>query len=375
MAVKVSDLLEKTTPLAATDLLMVVTGGESKKVKVETVEAPLRAYTELKASQVQDNVDTLSNTVSSNLTAANAHSDANLVTGKAYTDSEIDGLEVIVKNYTDAKVAALVASAPATLDTLDELSAALNDDPNFATTIATSLGNRVRTDTAAQGLNPTQKTNAKTNLDLQNVDNVSDANKPISVLQQAALDLKASITSLNLKADLASPTFTGTPLAPTAALGTNTTQLATTAFVKAAGDLKANLASPTFTGTPLAPTPTLGDNTTQIATTAFVKAAIDVIPASVVVAALDINWAAGNVLYKDVAANSALTFSNVTDGKVVSFIIRNTSGATITLTLPTGIYKAADLDLTIETLKENVYTGIRSNGKTYISGVSKLVLT
>ena len=38
------------------------------------------------------------------------------------------------------------------------------------------------------------------------------------------------------KADLASPTFTGTPKAPTAAAGTNTTQIATTAFVKAAVD-------------------------------------------------------------------------------------------------------------------------------------------
>jgi hypothetical protein len=38
-------------------------------------------------------------------------------------------------------------------------------------------------------------------------------------------------SALNLKATLASPTFTGTPAAPTAANGTNTTQLATTAFV------------------------------------------------------------------------------------------------------------------------------------------------
>ena len=36
------------------------------------------------------------------------------------------------------------------------------------------------------------------------------------------------------KADLASPTFTGTPLAPTASFSTSTTQLATTAFVQAA---------------------------------------------------------------------------------------------------------------------------------------------
>lgn len=40
-------------------------------------------------------------------------------------------------------------------------------------------------------------------------------------------------TQMDLKAPLASPTFTGTPSAPTAAVNTNTTQLATTAFVQA----------------------------------------------------------------------------------------------------------------------------------------------
>ena len=40
-------------------------------------------------------------------------------------------------------------------------------------------------------------------------------------------------TDLNAKAPLASPTLTGIPAAPTAAQGTNTTQIATTAFVNA----------------------------------------------------------------------------------------------------------------------------------------------
>lgn len=40
-------------------------------------------------------------------------------------------------------------------------------------------------------------------------------------------------TEFDLLAPLASPTFTGTPAAPTASAGTNTTQLATTAFVAA----------------------------------------------------------------------------------------------------------------------------------------------
>lgn len=45
-------------------------------------------------------------------------------------------------------------------------------------------------------------------------------------------------TALNAKAPLASPTLTGTPKAPTAASGTNTTQIATTAFVQAAVESK-----------------------------------------------------------------------------------------------------------------------------------------
>ena len=58
-----------------------------------------------------------------------------------------------------------------------------------------------------------------------------------------------SVGNITGAAPLASPTFTGTPAAPTAAAGTNTTQLATTAFATTALNLKANLASPTFTGT------------------------------------------------------------------------------------------------------------------------------
>lgn len=51
--------------------------------------------------------------------------------------------------------------------------------------------------------------------------------------------------ALNAKAPLASPSLTGTPTAPTAAAGTNTTQVATTAFVKAAVDAKTSIANAT----------------------------------------------------------------------------------------------------------------------------------
>ena len=69
-----------------------------------------------------------------------------------------------IKAYVDAEVAGIVDSAPAALNTLDELAAALGDDANFATTTSTSLGNRLRVDTASQGLTGTQQANAITNL-------------------------------------------------------------------------------------------------------------------------------------------------------------------------------------------------------------------
>jgi DNA-binding protein len=62
----------------------------------------------------------------------------------------------------------------------------------------------------------------KTMVGLGSVDNISDAAKPVSTATQ---------TELNLKAPLASPALTGVPTAPTATAGTATTQVATTAFV------------------------------------------------------------------------------------------------------------------------------------------------
>ena len=45
--------------------------------------------------------------------------------------------------YTDTAIANLVAAAPTTLDTLNELAAALGDDPNFATTVSTQIGTKL----------------------------------------------------------------------------------------------------------------------------------------------------------------------------------------------------------------------------------------
>lgn len=89
--------------------------------------------------------------------------------------------QIATTAFVAAALAALVNAAPAALDTLNELATALGDDPNFATTVATALSNRLRVD-AAQTLDAGQKAQAASNLGLgalaaQNA--VTDAQLPI----------------------------------------------------------------------------------------------------------------------------------------------------------------------------------------------------
>jgi hypothetical protein len=57
------------------------------------------------------------------------------------TIPSVEGLATT--EYVDEHIAAMVDSAPETLNTLNELAAALGDDPNFATTVATEIGKKV----------------------------------------------------------------------------------------------------------------------------------------------------------------------------------------------------------------------------------------
>ncbi|MBF5074714.1 phage tail protein [Escherichia coli] len=84
---------------------------------------------------------------------------------------------IATTEFVQAAITALINGAPATLDTLKEIAAAINNDPKFSTTINNALA---------------------------------------------------------LKAPLSSPALTGKPTAPTAAQSVNNTQIATTAFVKSA---------------------------------------------------------------------------------------------------------------------------------------------
>ena len=89
----------------------------------------------LDASQTISNKLLSSNTLGSDL-AAGGFTVSGLATPSANSDAA-------TKAYVDTQVSNLVDSAPGTLDTLNELAAALGDDPNFATTITNSIANKL----------------------------------------------------------------------------------------------------------------------------------------------------------------------------------------------------------------------------------------
>lgn len=72
----------------------------------------------------------------------------------------IDGLAST--SYVDTKVAGIVNSAPAALDTLNELSKALGNDANFSATVATQIGNKVDKENG-KGLSTNDYTTAEKN--------------------------------------------------------------------------------------------------------------------------------------------------------------------------------------------------------------------
>ncbi len=96
------------------------------------------------------------------------------------------------ETYVGTAVSNLVDTAPETLNTLNELAAALGDDANFASTVSTALG--LKAPLANPTFTGTVAGVTSAHVGLGNVDNTSDVNKPVSTATQTALDLKLSLT-------------------------------------------------------------------------------------------------------------------------------------------------------------------------------------
>ncbi len=156
-------------------------------------------------------------------------------------------------------------------------------------------------------------------------------------------------TAISTKADLVSPTFTGTPLAPTAAPGTNTTQVATTAFVTAA-DIAERTATATLTNKTLT-SPTINTAT---------------ITGGSVTGITDLTVADGGT------GVSALTADNVILGdgtNPVKFVAPSTSGNVLTSNGTTWASAALPAAITRATAQASTsgtsidFTGIPSTAK------------
>ena len=228
---------------------------------------------------------------------------------------------------------------------------------------------------------------------LGSVDNTADTAKPVSTFQQTALDLKANIASPTFTgtvtipagasisgfALLASPALTGIPTAPTAAASTNTTQVATTAFVRAevaalvnsAGAtldtlgeiatalgndaalsttltnsiaLKAPLASPTFTGTVTIPAGASISGFATLASPTFTGTVI--LPGNTVTSSMILD---GTIVDIDISSSAAIAYSklslsnSITTTDLVSGAARG--GFNSTLNAQTASYTLQATDL------------------------------
>ena len=123
-------------------------GDFATDTELTSLSASVDAHLDANISALSASVDThLDANISALSASVDAHLDANISSLSASAHTSRVALSGSQKTYIDAKVAGLVDSAPATLDTLNELAAALNDDPNFSASIATSIGNRVLTST------------------------------------------------------------------------------------------------------------------------------------------------------------------------------------------------------------------------------------
>lgn len=195
----------------------------------------------------------------------------------------------------------------------------------------------------------------KSMVGLGSVDNTSDAAKPISAATQTALDLKVNAADANIalasKAPLDSPTFTGTVTGITktmVGLGNvdNTSDAAKPISVatQTALSTKAPIASPALTGVPTAPTAAPGTNSTQIATTAYTTAAIAAATAS-----------------SGVADNS-ITTAKIANGAVTDAKITSVAGSKITGVIPvasggTGQTSITGIQSTLGLLSNNIAIG------------------
>ena len=112
--------------------------------------------------------------------------------------SDVNTAQTNAEIYADGLIASLKGTSPLTLDTLEEISLALQNNPAVVQEMLTALGNRLRVDIATQGLSTTEKNNALTNLGLVVADLLNRGNHTGT---QTISTIEGLIDALNGKED------------------------------------------------------------------------------------------------------------------------------------------------------------------------------
>lgn len=155
----------------------------------DQAETDAKAYTDARETAITTAYESYADTAADGaLLGANTYTDnrelAITSAYESYADAAESDAVTTANAYTDTEIAALVDSAPALLDTLNELAAAIGDNPNYAVDLAASVGEKVAkagdTMTGALTLSgaPTSNLHAATKayVDTAETDAVSSAN-------------------------------------------------------------------------------------------------------------------------------------------------------------------------------------------------------
>ena len=160
MNFSVSDITgatELSSGLASTDELVLSDAGTLKRMDISVLQAYMQSSltfttdTQLSQENVEDFVGGMLDGTETFISVSYDDTDGNLdfvvpVLDEDNMASNSDAhlaTQQSIKAYVDSEVSGLVDSAPAALNTLNELAAALGDDASFSTTIATSIGTKL----------------------------------------------------------------------------------------------------------------------------------------------------------------------------------------------------------------------------------------
>ena len=155
---------------------LMVAADKSKLDGIETGATADQTGAEIKtAYELEANTNAFTDALLSKLNAIAAgatvnNTDAYLLNRANHTGTQLSSTISDFTAEVQALIDNVIDAAPGTLNTLNELAAALGDDPNYAATIATELGNRLRIDVNTQTLTVQQQLNGCTNLGIGNPD-------------------------------------------------------------------------------------------------------------------------------------------------------------------------------------------------------------